>query len=158
MGFYQRLQETFQQEYKARAPEYRKRVSAWRKAPAVERAERPTNLARARSLGYKAKQGIIIVRVRISKGQRKRRKPDLGRKPTKSGRFFSPGKSHQSKAEQRAARKYKSLEVLNSYFVGEDGDRLYFEVILADPVRVKVFGRGRAFRGLTSSGKKARGL
>lgn len=161
MGFYKHLQETFQGEYKNRSPLYRQRISAWRKTPAIVRSERPTNLARARSLGYKAKQGIIIVRVRIDKGMRKRKRPALGRKPSKYGQFYSPSKSHQFKAEQRAASKFRALEVLNSYFVGSDGDTLFFEVIMFDPVLIKTsasHASGRAFRGLTSQGKRSRGL
>ena len=34
---------------------------------AIERVEKPTNIKKARMLGYKAKQGFIIVRVRVKK-------------------------------------------------------------------------------------------
>lgn len=168
MSSYDRIQETFQQEYKVRSPEYRARLTQWRKQPVVARVERPTNLARARSLGYKAKQGVVIARVRVGRGRRMRPKPDLGRKPSKAGRFFSPAKSLQRQAEERAARKFINCEVVNSYWVGEDGERKFFEVILVDRAHPAIFSdstyagiaaqRGRAFRGLTSAGRKGRGL
>lgn len=163
MSFYELLKETFQREYASRSPEYRRRIAAWRKAPTVERVERPMNLARARELGYKAKQGYLVVRVNVGKGLRKRPKPAKGRKPSKSARFVAPSLSHQAIAEQRVARKYANCEVLNSYWVGEDGDTKYFEVILVDrshpSVACETAGiRGRAFRGLTSAGRKARGI
>ncbi len=41
---------------------WRKRLAEWRKEPAVLRIDRPTRIDRARSLGYKAKQGFLIVR------------------------------------------------------------------------------------------------
>ena len=41
--------------------------------------------------------------------------------------------SIQRIAEARADRKYPNLEVLNSYWVGEDGKNKWFEVILVDP-------------------------
>ncbi len=159
MSSYEKIQETFQTEYKSRSPEYRARITKWRKESPVVRVEKPTNIARARTLGYKAKKGYIIVRARIKKGKRKRPKPKGGRKPSKSGRFFSRTKSLQAICEGRAGRKYKNLEVLNSYWVGEDGTHKFFEMILIDPKLTKLkLQKGRVFRGLTSRGRKARGL
>src|SRR3989338_11263260 len=89
---------------------------------AFVKLEKPTNLERARRLGYKAKQGFLVVRARVPKGIRKRPKPAAGRKPTKAGRFFSTGKSKQWIAEERAARKFPNLEVLSSYWTAEDGN------------------------------------
>ena len=78
--------------------------------------------------------------------------------------------NYQWVAEQRAARKYTNLEVLNSYQVGKDGIHYFFEVIMIDPQRPEIISdpnfawicnpknRGRAFRGLTSAAKKSRGL
>ena len=41
------------------------RAITWRKQHAIVRIERPTRLDRARNLGYKAKQGIVMARVRV---------------------------------------------------------------------------------------------
>ncbi len=132
----------------------RERLIRWRRESAIERIKRPTNLPRARSLGYKAKKGIIVVRVRVKRGGRKRPKPSGGRKPKHAGLVkFTPAKSLQAIAEERAARKYKDFEVLNSYLVGKDGVYKWFEVILKEGLQ-----KGRAQRGLTSAGKKYRGL
>ena len=49
------------------------RLVEWRNGGAVVRIERPTRLDRARALGYRAKQGIILARVRVLRGGRKRR-------------------------------------------------------------------------------------
>ncbi|MHA1860595.1 MAG: 50S ribosomal protein L15e [Candidatus Asgardarchaeia archaeon] len=162
MGFYKYLSEVMRKEYAERATLYRERLSRWRKEDAIVRVRRPTNLVRARALGYKAKKGYIIVRVRVRKGLRKVPNPKKGRKPSKSGRFFGPV-SHQLMAEQRANRKYINMEVLNSYWIGEDGQYKYFEVILIDPSRKEVGNpaknrKGRAFRALTRAGRKVRGL
>jgi len=149
-------------------PVYKEKLIKWRREPVVARLERPTRLGRARSLGYKAKQGYIIARTRIRKGGRMRPKIWKGRKPSKSGRFFTPLQSHQAIAEKRVARKFPNLEVLNSYFVGEDGTQKFFEVILVDSHHPVISSdrkiswitnqRKRVFRGLTSAGKKSRGL
>lgn len=161
MGAYKYITEAFQREYKGRDEIYRQRVIGWRKRPAIEKVDRPTNLTRARRLGYKAKQGYVVVRVRVDKGRRTRRKPMGGRKPKSNYRFVQPGQSHQSIAEQRANRKYRNLEVLNSYWVGEDGNYKYFEIILADASKPSVnvssaIRQGKAFRGLTSKGRRGR--
>lgn len=166
MGAYKYITKTFQEEYKNRSEEYRRRLMMWRREPAIVRLERPTNIARARFLGYKPIQGIFVVRVRVKKGLRKRPDPRAGRKARHNYRYVQPGLSHQVIAEQRAARKHPNAEVINSYWVGEDGSFKYFEVIMADrgapqlPDYIKeiVKRKGRAFRGLTSAGRKVRGL
>ena len=80
------------------------RLVEWRKERVVSRVERPTRLDRAHALGYKAKQGVIVVRVRVNKGKRKRPKVTGGRVPKKSGVFFSIGKSKRLSAEEKASR------------------------------------------------------
>jgi len=146
-------------------------MQEWRKGPAIVRVEKPTRLDRARALGYKAKQGVVIVRARVRKGGRRKSRPSRGRRPKRMGvRKIVPKKSIQLIAEERAARRYPNLEVLNSYPLGDDGQRRYFEVIMLDPnhpvIRsdpdfrwvADVAHRGRVYRGLTSTGRKARGL
>lgn len=147
------------------------RLLQWRREPAVVRIERPTNLYRARNLGWKAKQGFILVRVRVRKGGQRKPRPRKGRKGKHLAiKGHTVGKSLQWIAEERAARKYRNAEVLNSYWVGEDGNFVWYEVILVErdcPVIKSDKNinwitsnkhRGRVFRGLTSAGKKARGL
>lgn len=148
----------------------RQRMLTWRKENVVTKLERPTRPERARSLGYSAKQGFVVARVRVGKGKRKRPLPKGGRVPKKAGRFFPPGKSKKVRGEERAARKFPNLELLNSYYVGEDGKYSWYECILFDPRSKSVSrgkpkgtipgrkNRGRAFRSLTSAGRKMRGL
>ncbi|MFH1229318.1 MAG: 50S ribosomal protein L15e [Candidatus Aenigmatarchaeota archaeon] len=157
------------------SPEYDKlqkeRMISWRRQPTVLRIERPTRLDRAHVLGYKAKQGFVVIRVRIGKGTRKREKPTGGRKPLHAGMTkYTPSMNHQHIAETRGARKFPNLEVLNSYYVSEDGRDKWFEVILIDPKHPCIANdpqlnwicnpanRRRVFRGLTSSGRSSRGL
>ena len=161
MGAYKYIQETIEKKYKLRDETFRRRITSWRKEPVMLKVDKPANVARARRLGYKAKQGIVIVRTRIDKGRRKRRTPMGGRKPRHAYLFVQPQLSHQAIAEQRVNRVYKNMEVLNSYWVGEDGEYKFFEIILADPTKIAMTAlrnKGRAFRGLTSSGRKSRGL
>jgi len=149
----------------------RERLQKWRREPTVVRIDKPTRLDRARALGYKAKQGFIVVRVRVRRGSLRKPRPRMGRKPKKMGTVkITPGKNLQWIAEERAARKFPNLEVLNSYWVGEDGKHKWFEVIMVDPHHPAIKNdpdinwicnkehKGRVFRGLTGAGKKARGL
>ncbi len=168
MGAYKNIKETFEKEYSEKNDAYKQRLSKWRSEPPVTRVAKPTNVARARKLGYKAKEGLIVVRARVRGGRKKRVKAGGGRKPSKSGRFFSRVKSLQSIAEDRAARRFSNCEVLNSYFVGNSGTDSFYEVLLldrengalaTDPIYGSILSqRGRAFRGRTSAGKKHRGL
>jgi len=112
----------------------RRRLMEWRKGPSIVRVEKPTRLDKARKYGYKAKQGIIVVRVRVRRGPMNKPRPRSGRRPKRMGVYgHTTFKSLQLIAEERAARKYPNMEVLGSYWIGEDGMYKYFEVILADP-------------------------
>ncbi len=149
----------------------RKRLMEWRNQPAIVRVERPTRLDRARAIGYEAKQGFVVVRVRVRKGGMRKQRPRSGRRPKRMGVYgFAPAKSLQLIAEERAARKYPNLEVLGSYYVGEDGLYKYFEVVLIDPHHPAIKAdkdinwitqpsqRRRVFRGKTAAGRRTRGL
>ena len=110
------------------------RVIIWRRQPTIVRVDKPTRLDRARSLGYKAKKGFVVVRTRVRKGGRRKKRPILGRRQKRMGvKKFTPAKSKRLIAEERAARKYPNLEVLNSYWAWEDGRYKWFEIIMVDP-------------------------
>lgn len=139
------------------------RVISWRKDPAMVRVEKPTRLDRARRLGYKAKKGYVMVRVRVRRSGFRKPRPRSGRRPKRMGvKKIKLAKSMKLIAEERAARRFPNLEVLNSYWVWEDGVHKWFEVLMVDRTLLPELslgkGRGRAFRGLTSSGRKVRGL
>jgi len=112
----------------------KQRAIRWRRQPAVTRIEKPTRLDRARSLGYKAKKGVVVVRSRVPRGGRRKPRPILGRRQKRMGvTKYTPAKSRQLIAEERAARKFPNLEVLNSYWVWQDGRYKWYEVIMVDP-------------------------
>ncbi len=153
------------------------RMAEWRRQPVNHRVERPTRLDAARNRGYKAKQGIAVIRTRVRRGGLRKSKINMKRKPRNMGmRKITMGKNIQRIAEERVARHYPNMEVLNSYWVGEDGKHKYYEVILVDPYhpaiindkqlgwlcpansKTRVSHKGRAYRGKTSAGKRGRGL
>ena len=112
----------------------KQRAIRWRRQPSVVRIPKPTRIDKARRLGYKAKQGFVVVRVRVRKGGRRRPRPRSGRRPKAMGvKKLTPVKSIRLIAEERAARKFPNLEVLNSYWVWEDGRYKWYEVIMVDP-------------------------
>jgi large subunit ribosomal protein L15e len=76
----------------------RQRLILWRKQPATLRIERPTRLDKARSLGYRAKEGILVARQRLLKGGRQRPFPGR-RRPKRMTRRKVVGKSYQQVAE-----------------------------------------------------------
>jgi len=149
----------------------RARLIEWRREPTVVKIDKPTRLDRARAIGYEAKQGFVVVRVKVRKGGLNRPRPDSGRRPKRMGVYgYAPAKPDKLIAEERANDKYPNLEVLGSYYVGEDGIYKYFEVILVDPHHpaikadkdiswiVEPQHRGRVYRGKTAAGRKMRGL
>ena len=148
----------------------RKRMIEWRASNAIEKVDKPLRLDRARALGYKAKKGFVVVRVRIIRGGRKRKKPNKGRKTRRQTNRKIVKMSYKWISESRAQKKYVNLEVLNSYNIGKDGKHYFYEVIMVDPSRPEIYkerstkwiasskNRKRVLRGLTSAGKKSRGL
>lgn len=142
---------------------------------AITRVSRPTRPDKARRLGYRAKQGVVIYRVRVKRGNRKRHNINNHRsivhgKPVNQGIVIKDKRNLRSLAEERVGRRCGNLRVLNSYWVAQDSTYKFFEVILVD-VQHKAIRRDprmkwivapvhkhRELRGLTQAGKKARGL
>ena len=148
----------------------RKLMIEWRNKQAVERVDKPLRLDRARALGYKAKKGFVVVRVKLLRGGRKGPKINKGRRSKRQSNRKILKMSYQWVAEQRAQKKFPNLEVLNSYYLAKDGKHYFYEVILVDYSRpeiksdpvinwiTKKTNQNRVYRGLTSAGKKSRGL
>jgi large subunit ribosomal protein L15e len=168
MGLYQQVAELWKQPKEKLGDIWKQRLIQWRQDPVTLRIDHPTRIDRARSLGYKAKLGIFMVRQRVSRGTHIR--PDIsGGRKSKNMRIRKDlRKNYQVIAEERAGSAYPNCEVLNSYFVGKDGMHFWYEVILVDRDHPAILAdhryawmnqtRGRASRGLTSAGKKMRGL
>jgi large subunit ribosomal protein L15e len=171
-SFYSHIREAWESPKEGKLAELQwQRQQEWRRQGAIERVERPTRLDRARSLGYKAKQGVVVARVAVRKGTARKQRFKTGRRSKRQGvNKITRRKSIQRIAEERASRKFRNLRVLNSYWVGEDGSRKWHEVILLDPNHPAIENdgdlnwicddsqSGRAFRGKTSAGQKGRGL
>eukprot|EP01119_Soliformovum_irregulare_P009944 TRINITY_DN2398_c0_g1_i4.p1 TRINITY_DN2398_c0_g1~~TRINITY_DN2398_c0_g1_i4.p1 ORF type:complete len:200 (+),score=52.89 TRINITY_DN2398_c0_g1_i4:343-942(+) len=151
------------------------RVRCWeyRQLNTVTRVPRPTRADKARRLGYKAKQGYAIFRVRIRRGGRKRpvtKGKTMGKPSNQGVKGLKFERNKRSVAEERAARKAPNLRVLNSYWIGQDATFKFFEVILVDhshkTIRrdprinwiAKPVMKHRENRGLTSAGRHHRGL
>jgi large subunit ribosomal protein L15e len=170
MGLYQRVAEAWEQPSKNLGDLYRTRLVEWRREPVTLRIERPTRIDRARKLGYKAKEGFIIVRQKVMRGGHTRPRIRSGRRSKRFGMRKNLMISYQIIAEQRANRSFPNLEVLNSYWVGQDSKNYYYEIILVDPLHPRIMTdknvkwiserqhTRRVFRGLTSAGRKSRGL
>lgn len=149
---------------------WRSRLIDWRAQPATLRVARPTRLDRARALGYRAKPGIIIVRQRVERGGRMREAIRAGRKPKKFRHRKILAMNYQAVAEQRAAQAFPNCEVLNSYYLAQDGHHYWYEIIMLDRAHPQIkhdhylswiarpSQKGRVFRGLTSAAKRYRGL
>ena len=89
-----------------------KRAPLWRKENVITRIDKPTRIDRARSLGYKAKKGYVLVRTRVRRGGRRKSRFTAGRRPKRMGvKKITPEKSIQRIAEERVSRHYPNLEV-----------------------------------------------
>jgi large subunit ribosomal protein L15e len=144
---------------KQRGMEYRKEKKA------VVKVDKPTNIVSAKSIGYKAKQGIFVARVRVRKGSGTYARPKNKRRPKRQGQAkLTRRKSVRAMAEEKASKKFENAEVLGSYKIAEDGKSHYFEIVLADRESTRVGTdkrlvylfkgqKGRAERGKTFAGR-----
>lgn len=139
----------------------------------LENAPRPSRPDKARRLGYKAKQGFVIFRIRVRRGGRKRPVPKgatYGKPKSHGVNQLKPTRKLQSVAEERVGRRCGGLRVLNSYWVAQDSSYKYYEVILVDPAHKAIRNdpkvnwicnavhKHRELRGKTSAGRSSRGL
>lgn len=151
----------------------RMRTWEYRQLGVIHKCTHPSRPDKARKLGYKRKQGYVVYRIRIRRGNRKRpvRKGIVYGKPKSQGvTGLKDVRSLRSVAEERVGRKVPSCRVLNSYWVAQDATYKYFEVILVDinhnAIRndakinwiCNAVHKHRELRGLTAAGKKYRGL
>jgi large subunit ribosomal protein L15e len=166
-GMYHQIRKAWKRPDKTRL---RERMIEWRKSPVLTKVDKPLRLDRARALGYRDKKCFVIIRARIKRGGHKRPRPNKGRRGKRLHTRKTLRMNYKWIAEQRVARKFKNLEVLNSYPLGKDGIYYFYEIIMVDPNRPEIKkdkkikwitrpeNQSRAFRGLTSSARKSRGL
>jgi Ribosomal L15 len=133
MGAYKYVEELYKKK-QSDVMRFLLRVRCWeyRQLNVIHRASRPSRPDKARRLGYKAKQGYVVYRVRVRRGNRKKPVPKGATfgKPVRQGvNHLKYQRSLRATAEERVGRKCANLRVLNSYWINQDGVYKYFEVI-----------------------------
>ncbi len=127
------------QMWKNNSIELRNRAINWRRENAMTRIDRPSRLLRARRLGYKAKEGIIVVRMRVGSGGMRKQRPRGGRRPKHLGvTRIKADVNMQEVAERRVLENHRNMKLLGSYFLYRDGKHIWYEVILADPSHPRI--------------------
>src|ERR671922_164497 len=93
--------------WKSNTEELKSKSISWRREPVLNRITRPSRLDRARRLGYKSKQGILIVRARVGRGGMRKQRPVSGRRPKHLGVVhIKQGISMRKVAERRVNEKF----------------------------------------------------
>ena len=134
MGYQKYVQNLWKQPRENLGQAYKDKLVAWRKENSIERVEFPTRIDRARRLGYKAKQGIVVIRMRVGTGGMRRQRPRGGRRPKHLGvTRIKQDDNMKTVANRRVLEKYPNMKLLGSYFLYKDGKHYWYEVILADP-------------------------
>ena len=125
--------------WKDNSAELREKAVLWRKQNAMIRIAKPSRISRARRLGYKAKQGIVVVRMRVGTGGMRKQRPRGGRRPKHLGvTRIKAAVSMKQVAERRVLERYRNMKLLGSYFLYKDSMYYWFEVILADPSHKRI--------------------
>ncbi len=170
MGYLKYVKELWKKPRENLGAEYKNKLVSWRRENAITRVEHPTRIDRARTLGYKAKQGFVIARVRVIRGGKNNPRIMKGRDGGNKSTRIVQSKNYQWICEERAQKRFPNLEVLNSYWVGQDERYYWYEIILVDVYHPQIMKdkninwiisnkhTRRVNRGLTSAGKKSRGL
>ena len=136
---YRQVAKSWQEIFHQKAGDISARAVKLRKETAVLRLERPSRVDRARALGYKAKEGVIVVRIRVSRGGMRKKRPVSGRRPKHMGTLkIKSDVPMKDVAEGRVSQRFPNMKVLGSYLIWEDGKHAWFECILIDPVHPAV--------------------
>jgi len=134
MGLYGMLSRIWRERPEELKAILREKRIAWRREPTVVRVEKPLRLDRARSIGYKDKQGFVVLRVRVRRGGFSKPRPDSGRRPKALGVVLHKVNVSISKeALNRAKKKYPNLHPIGCYPIAYDSLYKWFEVIMVDP-------------------------
>uniref|UniRef100_A0A2K6FIG9 Ribosomal protein L15 n=1 Tax=Propithecus coquereli TaxID=379532 RepID=A0A2K6FIG9_PROCO len=135
MGAYKYIQELWRKK-QSDVMRFLLRVRCWqyRQLSALHRAPRPTRPDKARRLGYKAKQGYVIYRIRVRRGGRKR--------PVPKGATYGKPVHHGVNQLKFAIDPFHKA-------IRRNPDTQW----ITKPVH-----KHREMRGLTSAGHKSRGL
>jgi len=137
---YSHIAGTWRKMWKEHTNELKAKAIEWREQPAVLRIERPSKLDRARRLGYKAKQGFVVVRIRVGRGGMRKQRPRAGRRPKHLGVVrIKQSDSMRKVAERRVAERYPNMQVIGSYYLYKDGKNYWFECILVDKNHPAIF-------------------
>ncbi|KAJ8945678.1 hypothetical protein NQ318_012396 [Aromia moschata] len=175
MGAYKYIQELYRKK-QSDVLRFLLRIRVWqyRQLTKLHRAPRPGRPDKARRLGYRAKQGFVIFRIRVRRGGRKRPVPKgatYGKPKSHGVNELKPVRNLQAIAEVRKGGKTLRWTEGPQLLLG--GPRFFvqvLEVILVDPSHnairrdpkvnwiVNAVHKHRELRGKTSAGRSSRGL
>lgn len=170
MGYLKYVKKAWEKPRENLGQAYKSMLVSYRAGNSIERVEYPTRPDRARALGYRAKQGFVVARVRIIRGGKSNPRIMKGRDGGNKSSKLTQSKNYQQICEERAQKRFVNMEVLNSYWVGQDERYAYYEVIMVDVYHPQIMSDSkinwivsnkhtrRAMRGLTSAAKTSRGL
>ena len=131
---YRQIGETWQKVFRDKSGDILQRAIQLRKGPTMERIKRPSRLNKARMLGYKAKEGVLVIRIRIAAGGMRRQRPTSGRRPKHLGVLrMKSDEPVQKVAERRVREKHTNLKLLGSYQLWVDVKHRWYECIMIDP-------------------------
>jgi large subunit ribosomal protein L15e len=140
MNMHARVAGIWRKMWKEHSDELKAKAMEWRRQPTMLRIERPSKIDRARRLGYKAKQGFTVVRIRVGRGGMRKQRPKAGRRPKHFGVVRIKQSDNMRKvAERRVAEKHPNMKVIGSYYLYKDGKNYWFECILVDKNHPAIF-------------------
>ena len=116
MGLYKHVRLLWRKPQKNMPDLWRERLITWRKESSTVTLEHPTRIDRARSLGYKAKQGFVVARQRVARGDHVRPQFKGGRRPKRSGTKMNLKKNYQQISFLMIQRTLSTTPVSNSYW------------------------------------------
>merc|ERR1712032_718892 len=118
MGAYKYIQELWRKK-QTEVMQFVLRIRCWeyRQLPVIHRCSKPSRIEKARMLGYRAKQGFVVYRVRIRRGGRKKqvKKGQVCGKPKGQGRQGQQGQTFQeSQLPQKEQSQAQKIQIIIS--------------------------------------------
>ena len=97
---------------------YKDMLISYRAGNSIERVEKPMRIDRARALGYRAKQGFTVARVRVIRGGKKNTRIGSGRDGGDKSTKITQSKNYQQICEERAQKRFVNFYWLQRYARG----------------------------------------
>ena len=116
-NMYYYIGQTWRKIFSDKQGDIKTRMIQWRKNPTIIKLDKPNRLDKARMLGYKDKQGYVVVNIKVGRGGMRKSRPKSGRRQRHIGTTRIKSSMNMGTiSENRVLNKYPNLSLIKNNF------------------------------------------